>query len=525
MQRKSDMWISARNEIKSHPVVYILLFIILLFAFFLRVYRVSDLMQFYYDQGRDALVIWDLWHKGKPFLIGPITGLIGIFLGPFFYYLIAPFYLIGGGDPAYPAVFLAFLTVCALGVMYYLGWQMQSRATGLIAVTIGGVSYYMVLAGRWLSNPTPILLTSVLLFLSLWKIITTKNDKWWLAVALLVGISMHFESASAIFYIPMVGAFFLWQIFENKNANAKLERRKAFSIYFFSILIFIFTLLPQLLFNFRHDNLLFNNFSKLFFQEKGFQLDIMEVLHTRLKYFWDVFASKIYHGEPKYRYFFTLFALGGLLYNQKSLTSQKVFPLFLIFLGVPMIGYILFQGNYGNMYDYYMTGYYLPMLLLFSLGLGALWQSPAGKIIVLVFFLYFLKPNLELDRNYLRAGVDGPTDVRLKSELQGVDWVYDNARTHNMQTFNTDVYVPPVIPHSYDYLFLWQGTIRQAQGCSEPLCGNVKEPQVETVYLLYEVDPPHPERLSAWLNRYSGNTIVEEQQKFGGVTVERRKRI
>src|SRR5258706_3613130 len=110
-----------REEIFSHKFVYFLLATILLAALFVRVYRVTELLQFYYDQGRDALVIWDLWHKGRPFLIGPITGLKGIFLGPFFYYLIAPFYLLGGGNPAYPAVFVSFLSVCALAVLYYLG--------------------------------------------------------------------------------------------------------------------------------------------------------------------------------------------------------------------------------------------------------------------------------------------------------------------------------------------------------------------------------------------------------------------
>src|SRR3989338_740654 len=95
------------KEIKSHPLAYIILMIILFSAFFIRIYRLNDLLGFYYDQGRDALVIWKLWHEGKPFLIGPVTGLSGIFLGPFYYYLIAPLYLIGKGDPVFPAFFLA----------------------------------------------------------------------------------------------------------------------------------------------------------------------------------------------------------------------------------------------------------------------------------------------------------------------------------------------------------------------------------------------------------------------------------
>src|SRR3990167_4634228 len=97
------------KEIKSHTFIYLLLAVILSGAFFVRVYRVDQLMWFFFDQGRDALVIWRLWHEGKLFLIGPVTGLAGIFLGPLYYYLIAPFYLMGGGNPRIPAVFLATL--------------------------------------------------------------------------------------------------------------------------------------------------------------------------------------------------------------------------------------------------------------------------------------------------------------------------------------------------------------------------------------------------------------------------------
>src|SRR3989344_8740174 len=99
-----------KKEMRLHFWVYISLFLLLAAAFFVRVYRLDALLGFYYDQGRDALVIWRLWHEGKFFLIGPITGLAGIFLGPLYYYLIAPFYLIGGGNPVAPAIFLAFLS-------------------------------------------------------------------------------------------------------------------------------------------------------------------------------------------------------------------------------------------------------------------------------------------------------------------------------------------------------------------------------------------------------------------------------
>ena len=86
----------------------LLILIIILFAFILRIYRIGELLNFHYDQGRDALIIWDLIKNGKLFLIGPVTGLEGIFLGPFYYYLIAKQYCLLGVVKLYLLGFLGY---------------------------------------------------------------------------------------------------------------------------------------------------------------------------------------------------------------------------------------------------------------------------------------------------------------------------------------------------------------------------------------------------------------------------------
>ena len=55
----------------------------------------------------------------------------------------------------------------------------------------------------------------------------------------------------------------------------------------------------------------------------------------------------------------------------------------------------------------------------------------------------------------------------------------------------------------------------------EPL----REKQISLLYTLYEVDPPHPERLEVWLKRQATIGMVEEEAAFGGIVVQRRKRI
>ena len=68
-------WSELRNEIASHKFIYFLLALCLLGGLFIRTYRTDQILGFYYDQGRDAMEIWELWHEGDVFLIGPTTGI------------------------------------------------------------------------------------------------------------------------------------------------------------------------------------------------------------------------------------------------------------------------------------------------------------------------------------------------------------------------------------------------------------------------------------------------------------------
>ena len=104
--------------------------------------------------------------------------------------------------------------------------------------------------------------------------------------------------------------------------------------------------------------------------------------------------------------------------------------------------------------------------------------------------------------------------IVLNRQMAAIDWIYKDA---NGREFNVDEYVPPVIPYAYQYLFQWLGEVKYK---AQPLTKNV-----DLLYTLYEVDPDHPERLQAWLDRQKGIGTVLEEQKFGGIVVQERQRI
>ncbi len=500
-----------KSEILNNKLVYILLSIILLVGFFLRVYRIDQVLGFYFDQGRDAMVVWNLIHNGKFFLIGPTTGIAGIFRGPLYYYLIAPFYFLGGGDPIWPSIFLSFTTILANLLMYYLGFKFHSRVAGLLAATVASFSFNITIASRWLSNPTPMMLLSMLLIFFMY-LISNKSQSinknkyflgWlWVGLGFIAGVSLfHFGSSGEFFYLPALAIFALWQ-----------RSTLTMKTIIFAGLAFLATASPLIIFDLRHEGILRNNLVGFLFGEETFKLTFTEVLKVRTNFYYDVFKNKIFHSVRTYEWWLLSGITTIFLFNFKEIWKKSGNKILMLTLGSPMIGLLFFQGNEGNIYDYYMTGYYLIFILLFGITLATVWRFYLGKVLVLYFLYIFLNNNVPITWSRINDGLDGPHTIAFGNQKEALDWVYKDAKGEN---FNTDVYVPPVIPHAYDYLFAWY----------EQDHNGLISDHVDLLYTLYEVDPPHPERLEVWMARQKGIGEVEYEKSFGGITVQRRHRI
>jgi 4-amino-4-deoxy-L-arabinose transferase-like glycosyltransferase len=485
----------------------LLVLFILLSALFLRVCRADQLTGFYYDQGRDAEVIWNLWHSHKFFLIGPTTGIEGIFLGPFYYYLITPFYLLGNGNPVAAVVGLALINVLGIYIIYKIGREYFLPASGWLAALFIAFSLQLVQDHRWLSNPTPLPFFAALAVYLLLKTVSGSKNIWhWLFLGLALGLGLQLEAASAVFFLPAAALIFI--IYRH-------DIRWEITCFLGLIGGLFLTLVPQLIFNFRHNNILFTAFERFLVTQKSFSPAVSGFFTQRLDFYFTSFSQKLFLDRPL-AVFFSLLLLLFIITIYKNL-PRKPLTILLIWLFTPMVLLLFYHGNYGYVWSYYFTGVYSVFMLLVAVILSSTYTYSYllfKKGTVGLFIAAFLVTNIFHLSNYLSAGTDGETAVMLGPSLAAVDWVYDNAGD---KPFNVDVYVPPVIPYAYDYLFLWQGVTRyhrQPSAGMEPL-----------LYTLYEVDPPHPERLGAWLDRQAAIARPAESVRFGGVTVDRRLRI
>lgn len=500
---------AVKSEVASHPFLYLLLGLIILVSSYFRLYRLDSVLGFYYDQGRDAQVVWDFINDGKFFLIGPTTGIAGIFRGPFYYYLISPAYFIGQGNPLFPSVFLGLMSIASLVILYLLAKEISGRLTGVIAVFFAGLSYYMVYASRWLSNPTPMLLISMLLIWCLFRVVSGK--RWYyVPIAFLSGVSLfHFGSSGeffmlfAILIIALIG-----------SVKGKSIALPSFKIILLSAVAFLATASPLIIFDLRHDGILRAGISKFFVADASFDVSKSINLSERINFLQDVFYSKIFHGKDVSQVSLTIFVMASFLVIAPKIVGNKKILALVIFLAAPFVGFMLFRGNQGNVYDYYLTVYYLPFILLLSVVLRKIISTGWGVVPFLLIAYLFIQSNIPPLRSYISDGLDGPTTISFGNQKQAIEWVYKDAAGRK---FNTDFYVPPVIPHSYKYLFTWYESKSDFNG--------LVEERVDLLYTISEVDPPHPDRVEAWRKRQEGIASIEETVNFGGISVERRKRI
>lgn len=488
------------SKLKLHHLIIIL---ILALSFFFRVYRIDALLRFYYDQGRDALVIKEMIEKPKPILIGPTTGLAGIFRGPAYYYLVAPGYLIGGGNPVVAAIWLQAINVIGLVFIYLAAKELFSVRAGIIALLFFGLSHEVVSLSRWLSNPSPILTSVPIMLYALARVIKKGNPKWWYVIALMLGLNLQFEMASEIWFIPALFVALLLQ-------KIKLPHPK---IILKSSAIFLATFLPQVIFDIRHDGIIRKGIQTYFSGEgKSFSYD-PKIFLDRVFLYLDGFADLI-----KGRNFALSLASFILILSLPFyLTKDKknlLWPIYIL-LFFPLTLLLFYVGNDGNFFKYYLIGLFPIFILLLAISLDhVLHSAKKTALIAIIFISFFLKTNITLLKTNLSAGIDGYSHISIGNQLQGIDWIYQQAAG---KPFNVDFYVPPVIPYAYYYLVPWYGKSHYQKEPTEEL--------VELLFTLYEVDPIQPDNFAAWQKRQDGIGIITDEVKFGGIYVQKRKRL
>lgn len=220
----------------STGTILVLLFILALAVRFL---HFPDNIYFGFDQARDAYEAQNIYKNFDLKVVGPPTADPNLFHGPLYWYLIGPIYLLGGGDPAFPAGFLRIYNALGVFLIFWLGKTLFNKKVGLIASLLYIFSFEQTQYAIYFHHPSLAVLT-IMLFYGGLSLAIFKKD--WRGIPLsLVGYGL---SIQAEFQLPYLGIILilLFVIFRKSLLPLLDRRRVLISLFVFLVTISTFIL-------------------------------------------------------------------------------------------------------------------------------------------------------------------------------------------------------------------------------------------------------------------------------------------
>ncbi len=220
------------------------------FAFALRVlYLPKNSITFGYDQARDAIISQQIL-KGDLKIQGPPASTPGLYHGVFYYYLLAPAYLIGHGSPVAVAYWIAFLNSLTVLTVFYLAYLLTKKSwVGILASILFAISFEATQYATWLSNPTIGVWTVPLIYLGLWLWLhpSHKATEWQVVPPILTALGLGLSVQAEIFLLYHVIPISIWLWVSRKNIT-----KKQILVFVLSLLIAVGTMiLNEFKFGFR----------------------------------------------------------------------------------------------------------------------------------------------------------------------------------------------------------------------------------------------------------------------------------
>ena len=214
---------------------WLLIFIIAISAF-MRLYRIGDYMEFLGDQGRDVVIVRDFLKHGNLFFIGPQTSIGNMYLGPYYYYFIAPSLLLSNFSPIGPAIFIALLSILTTYLIYKITVKYFDNKTGYIASFLFAISPVVIKYSNFSWNPN-----IMPLFALLFIYFIDQKKYIYATLAFIMCLNSHYLALLLLF--PALFIIILDRKYITHHWSSVIG----------ALFTFLLSLAPQLLFDLKHD--------------------------------------------------------------------------------------------------------------------------------------------------------------------------------------------------------------------------------------------------------------------------------
>lgn len=390
-----------------------LIILILIVGAFLRLYKIDGYMTFLGDEGRDSIIVRNLLVKADPILIGPGTSVGGMYLGPLYYYFMAPFLFLANFSPVGPAIGVALLGIATIYLVYQAGSEWFSKSTGLISAALFAISPTVITLSHSSWNPNTMPFFALLSVYSIWKV-WSKKEYIWLVVC---AISFAFVLQSHYLGLLLTPVLFIYYFVTVKELrvtgralkNSPLITRHFVTQSLVSLLVFLFLMSPLLAFDIRHDWMNSRALYKfLTVRDETVAITPWTALPKIYPIFEQINGSMLTAKNTVVSKILSLFLLFSILIfglRKKLFTFNSSFLILFIWLVFGLIGFGLYKQN---VYDHYF-GFLFPVpFLLIGATLQEIYKTKYKLVSVLIFgFLVILnllsnpfkfQPNYQMQR-------------------------------------------------------------------------------------------------------------------------------
>lgn len=386
-----------KNIKKYFTLENIFLLIILVIAIYLRFYNLENTFMFQGDQGRDALIVSNIFKEKDPVFIGPVTSIGNMYLGPFYYYFMLPFLYLSYPNPIGPVYAVATLSVITVALIYFISKKVFNQQIAVLATIFFALSHIVVNHARFSWNPNPAPFFSLLMFYFSYLAVK-KDSRYWLLVSLMFSILVQLHYVTLL-SLAGAGIFFLLNLKNKKKKNSK----NLYKHTILSILIFLLSLTPLFLFDYKHDWRNAQALKNIITKEQSFDLvrkKDREGFDALIKFFTIDFrrqSKKVLFdstfgdlGINNLFFYVSLISISvHLIKNRKKLQSND--QLLFSYLLTGLFGLSLYQHE---VYAHYYA-YLLPIIYIyFAWLLNKIKPKFLFYLVSLIFLIFFIKKNI-----------------------------------------------------------------------------------------------------------------------------------
>lgn len=343
---------------------YLPVALIVFTALVLRLYRISDYMTFLGDEGRDALVWLRMARLEKFTLIGPQTSIGNMYLGPMFYYLMLPFYLLFG--TVGPSIGTALFAGGTTFLLWYCGRSWFSEKVGLIASLLYAVSPTAIVLSHSAWNPNIMPFFALLTVWGIWQFWQKDKFYWFPIIGLTFSIVIQ-SHYLGLLLAPLIGLFVVIKFITIIKFNRSQLKKYLFSLILSSFFFILLTIAPLVWFDLRHNGINFQAI-KLFFTDR--QTTVNLKVYKAIPNLWKLWTESV-----------------TSLLGAKNVIVGLVLSVIVLIGQIKPIGQIVVKKNIKNYYGYLLVCLWL---LIGLVGLGLYKQHIYDHYFGFIFPAYFL---------------------------------------------------------------------------------------------------------------------------------------